>query len=131
MTLPLSERCTCSSARFSETRTVGLYVVRMLLLLVELVSIVRTDTFRHSGAFAWNVLATSRNDRFASNDCTLPNDAVGTYCRNSSAFCGCGAHAATNAMPGASRCHFIGYPLFFLGRRHLMPAGPPAQINAS
>src|SRR3954469_24308700 len=78
------------------------------MLLVELVSTVRTAMLRHSGAFASKVFATSRNGRFASKLCTLPKVAVGTYCRNSSAFCGCWtAHPARSAAAGASSFQFI------------------------
>src|SRR5436190_15179453 len=94
------------------------------MLLVELVSTVRTAMLRHSGAFASKVFATSRNGRFASKLCTLPKVALGTYCRNSSAFCGCWtAHAARSATPGVSSFHSIGNPPFFLlDRQHLMRA---------
>src|SRR5581483_8425914 len=78
------------------------------MLLVELVSSVRTARLRHSGALAWKVFATSRNGRFASKVCTLPKVAVGTYCLNSSAFCGCcTAQAPSSAAHGASSFQLI------------------------
>src|SRR3954466_3479736 len=99
------------------------------MLLVELVSTVRTAMLRHSGAFAWKLFTTSRNGRFASKVCTLPKVAVGTYCRNSSAFCGCcTAHAARSVAAGASSFEFTFSP-FFLFRQRARYAGRPRGAN--
>src|SRR5690348_10067473 len=73
------------------------------MLVVALVSRLRTATLRHSGAFAWKVFATSRKGRFASKLWTLANDEVGTNCRNSSAFCGCWMAQAPSISALAAR----------------------------
>src|SRR6478609_1711779 len=123
MTLPLQVCWMWSSVLFSLASTVG-FRVRVLL---PPRSTVRTATFKHSGAFAWKVFVTSRNERFASKVCTLPKAAVGICWRNSSAVCGLLEHAATSATMANAMLRILLAPFC----PHLMRAGGAAQTTRS